>query len=297
MPPLLDSLPLLASGKVRDNYAVGEDRLLMVASDRLSAFDVVLAETLPGKGVVLTAISNFWFGQLAHLCPTHLTGVPPASVVTPAEAPRIEGRSVVVKRLTPIPVEAVVRGYLAGSGWEEYQRAQSVCGVPLPPGLRQASRLPEPIFTPVIKAPAGQHDENITYARLEQWVGADVAARLRHLSLALYRAAAAIALERGIIVADTKFEFGFDADGQVTLMDEVLTPDSSRLWPVETYAEGMSPPGYDKQALRDWLEAARVDGRPWPKRPPAPAVPAAVLDGIGARYREALQRLTLPAAR
>ena len=288
----LSSLPLLARGKVRDNYAVGDDRILMVASDRLSAFDVILGVPIPGKGALLTQMALFWFDRLGHICPNHLTGDAPESVVTPQERDQVTGRSMLVKRLKPIPVEAVVRGYLAGSGWKEYQVDQTVCGVSLPPGLRNASKLPEPIYTPAAKAEAGEHDENITYARTVEIIGPQLAAQIRDTSIALYKAGAAIAAERGIIIADTKFEFGLDAAGQLVLMDEVLTPDSSRFWPMESYREGSNPPSYDKQFVRDWLEQVRIDGKPWDKRPPAPALPQEVVDHTAATYREALQRLT-----
>ena len=292
----LTSLPLLARGKVRDNYAVGTDRILMVASDRISAFDVIMGEPIPGKGELLTQMAMFWFGRLAQVCPNHLTGELPESVVGSAEVQQVVGRSMLVKRLKPIPVEAVVRGYLAGSGWQEYQQTQSVCGVPLPPGLSNASRLPQPIYTPAAKAEAGEHDENITFERTVEIAGAEVAARIRDLSLKLYQEAAKIALAKGLIIADTKFEFGLDEQGQVVLMDEVLTPDSSRYWPVEGYEaalrDGRNPPSFDKQFLRDWLETVRIHGKPWDKTPPAPRLPQDVVDKTAAKYREALERLT-----
>lgn len=288
----LTSLPLLARGKVRDNYAVGDDRILMVASDRISAFDVIMGEPIPGKGELLTKMALFWFGRLGHLCPNHLTGEAPESVVTPAEVAQVRGRSMLVKRLRPIPVEAVVRGYLAGSGWAEYRTGGSVCGVALPPGLKNASRLPQPIYTPAAKAEVGEHDENITFEKTVEMIGPELAAKIRDVSIAIYRAAAEFALTKGIIIADTKFEFGLDRDGTLVLMDEVLTPDSSRYWPVECYAEGRNPPSYDKQFLRDWLETAQVDGRPWGKTAPAPKLPAEVIEKTAAKYREALQRLT-----
>ncbi len=291
----LTSLPLLARGKVRDNYAVGTDRILMVASDRLSAFDVIMGEPIPGKGEILTQVSLFWFGRLGHVCPNHLTGEAPESVVTPAEVPQVQGRSMLVKRLKPILVEAVVRGYLAGSGWKEYQQTQSVCGVPLPAGLKNASPLPEPIFTPAAKAASG-HDENVSYEKVVEMIGLELAARIRDLSLRLYREAAGFALAKGLIIADTKFEFGLDEQGNVVLMDEVLTPDSSRYWPVEGYqaafARGENPPSYDKQFVRDWLESVKVDGQPWDKTPPAPRLPKEVIEKTAAKYREALDRLT-----
>jgi len=291
----LTSLPLLARGKVRDNYAVGTDRLLMVASDRLSAFDVILGEPIPGKGALLTQMALFWFDKLGHICPNHLTGDAPESVVTPAELPQVVSRSMLVKRLKPIPVEAVVRGYLAGSGWQEYQATQSVCGVPLPAGLKNASQLPEPIFTPAAKAEAGEHDENISYAQVEKIVGAELAAQIKKISIEIYQTAAAFALTKGIIIADTKFEFGLDENGTLTLMDEVLTPDSSRYWPVEGYqaafTEGKNPPSYDKQFVRDWLEAVRINGKPWDKTPPAPQLPPDVALKTAEKYKEALARL------
>ena len=292
----LTSLPLLARGKVRDNYAVGADRILMVASDRLSAFDVIMGEPIPGKGALLTKMALFWFDKLGpaglNICPIHLTGDAPESVVTPAEVAQVTGRSMLVKRLKPLPVEAVVRGYLAGSGWKEYQENQAVCGVKLPAGLKNASRLPEPIYTPAAKALAGDHDENITFEQTVAMIGPDLAGRIRDISIRIYQAAAEFALTKGIIIADTKFEFGLDADGTLTLMDEVLTPDSSRFWPQESYQEGTNPPSYDKQFVRDWLETALVDGKPWDKTPPAPRVPDAVIQKTAAKYQEALQRLT-----
>jgi phosphoribosylaminoimidazole-succinocarboxamide synthase len=299
-PPLLESrlhsLPLLARGKVRDNYVVGSDRLLMIATDRLSAFDVVLGEPIPGKGRLLTQMALYWFERLAGIVPNHLTGEDPLSVVAADEREQVRGRAMLVKRLVPLPIEAVVRGYLAGSGWSEYRQHGTVCGVALPPGLRNAERLPEPIFTPATKAAAGEHDENIDFARTCALIGAERAAQVREAALELYRRAAAIALERGLIIADTKFEFGLDADGTLTLMDEVLTPDSSRYWPLEGYdaalRAGGNPPSFDKQFVRDWLEGAQVDGKLWNKRAPAPALPSDVVARTAAKYHEALQRLT-----
>jgi phosphoribosylaminoimidazole-succinocarboxamide synthase len=288
----LKSLPLLARGKVRDNYAVGDDRLLMVASDRLSAFDVVMGEPIPGKGALLTQMALFWFAKLGHIVPNHLTGDDPESVVTDNERAQVRGRSMLVQRLKPVPIEAVVRGYLAGSGWKEYQSSQSVCGMALPPGLNNASKLPQPIFTPATKAEAGAHDENISFEQAVALIGSELAERVREVSIRLYSEAAAYALTKGIIIADTKFEFGLDAHGTLTLMDEVLTPDSSRYWPVEGYSEGGNPPSYDKQFVRDWLESARVNGQPWNKQAPAPALPAEVIAQTAAKYQEALQRLT-----
>jgi len=292
----LHSLPLLARGKVRDNYAVGSDRLLMIASDRLSAFDVVMGEPIPGKGRLLTEMALFWFERLKGIVPNHLTGETPESVVAVDERAQVVGRSMLVKRLTPLPVEAVVRGYLAGSGWKEYQHSRSVCGVALPDGLVNAAKLPQPIFTPATKAEMGDHDENISFERMAEIIGAPLAAQVREVAIELYQTAAAYALTKGIIIADTKFEFGLDADGTLTLMDEVLTPDSSRFWPLEGYDKafiaGLNPPSYDKQFVRDWLEQAVVDGAPWNKQEPAPALPASVVEHTAATYREALHRLT-----
>jgi phosphoribosylaminoimidazole-succinocarboxamide synthase len=287
----ITSLPLLASGKVRDNYAVGSDRLLMVATDRLSAFDVVMGEGIPGKGELLTQMALFWFAHLGHIVPNHLTGDDPCSVVTAAERDQVRGRSMLVRRLRPLPIEAVVRGYLAGSGWKEYRQNQAICGVKLPSGLKNASKLPEPIFTPATKAEKGDHDENIDFARMSDVVGVALAAKVRDVSITLYTTAAMLALSKGLIIADTKFEFGLDANDELVLMDEVLTPDSSRYWPRAGYREGINPPSYDKQFVRDWLEAAVVDGHPWNKKPPAPALPAEVVIHTAARYREALQCL------
>jgi len=283
----ITSLPLLASGKVRDNYAVGDDRLLMVATDRLSAFDVVMNEGIPGKGELLTQMAMFWFAHLGHIVPNHLTGDDPLSVVTPQERAQVRGRSMLVKRLRPLPVEAVVRGYLAGSGWKEYQQSQSVCGVALPPGLKNASKLPEPIFTPATKAEMGDHDENIDFARMSEIVGAELAAKVRAVSIRLYSEAAAYAATRGIIIADTKFEFGVDSAGKLHLIDEILTPDSSRFWPAAEYRTGISPPSFDKQIVRNWLET-----QPWNKKHPAPKLPPDVLANTAAKYREVLRLLT-----
>ena len=287
----LDSLPLLARGKVRDNYAVGEDRILMVASDRISAFDVVMGEPIPGKGALLTQMALFWFDKLGHICPNHLTGDAPESVVSDAEKPFVTQRSMLVRRLKPIPVEAVVRGYLAGSGWKEYQDSQSVCGVPLPAGLKNASRLPEPIFTPAAKAEMGEHDENISFEQTVAMIGADLAERIRSISIALYEAAYDIAAAKGILIADTKFEFGLSPEGTLVLMDEVLTPDSSRYWPADAYREGANPPSFDKQYLRDWLDAAQVNGAPWNKTAPAPVLPSEVISLTADKYQEAWARL------
>ena len=284
----LRSLPLLHRGKVRDNYAIGDDRLLIVASDRLSAFDVVLPDPIPGKGRVLTAISNFWFARTRHIVANHLTGEPLARYLPDAaERAPLEGRSVVVQRLEPLPIEAVVRGYLIGSGWKDYQKTGKVCGIALPAGLRQAAKLPAPIFTPATKAAAGQHDENVPFETIADTVGGAIAARVRDLTLALYAFAADYARGRGILIADTKFEFGLDARGEVVLMDEALTPDSSRFWPADTYREGTSPPSFDKQFVRDYLET--LD---WNKKAPAPKLPPEVLRKTSDKYREVLTLLT-----
>jgi phosphoribosylaminoimidazole-succinocarboxamide synthase len=291
MPALLqssiNSLPLLARGKVRDMYAVGDDKLLIVATDRISAFDVILDDPVPGKGQVLTALTEFWLQKLAHIVPNHSTGVRPEDVVLPEERDQVQGRAMVVKRLKPIMVEAVARGYLIGSGWKDYQASGSVCGIALPAGLKQASRLPQPIFTPAAKAEVGAHDENVDFAHVVREVGQEMAEKIRDITLRLYSEASHYAAEKGIIIADTKFEFGLDDQGQLHLMDEVLTPDSSRFWPADGYAEGISPPSFDKQFVRDWLET-----QVWDKTPPAPRLPAHVLENTAAKYREALTRLT-----
>jgi phosphoribosylaminoimidazole-succinocarboxamide synthase len=283
----LHSLPLLGRGKVRDNYAVGDDRLLIVTTDRLSAFDVVLAEPIPDKGRVLNRMALFWFERLADVVPNHLTGIDPAQVVAPDEIEQVRDRSMVVKRLQPILVEAVVRGYLIGSGWKDYQASGAVCGIGLPVGLVQAQQLPEPIFTPAAKAERGEHDENITFDDMATRIGGELAERIRAISLELYRRASTYAASRGILVADTKFEFGLDAAGTLHLMDEVLTADSSRFWPADEYRPGSSPPSFDKQFVRDWLESV-----PWDKRPPAPALPPEVIARTAEKYREALRRIT-----
>lgn len=283
----LHSLPLLGRGKVRDNYAVGEDRLLILTTDRLSAFDVVMGQPIPGKGQVLNQMSNFWFERLAGIVPNHLSGVAPESVVAADELAQVKGRAVVARRLQPILVEAVVRGYLAGSGWKEYQSSGSVCGVALPPGLRNAQQLAQPIFTPAAKAELGEHDENISFDEMSSRIGGALAEQIRDISIRLYQKAAEYALTRGILIADTKFEFGLDADGRLYLMDEVLTADSSRFWPADAYQVGVNPPSFDKQFVRDWLET-----QPWDKRAPAPALPPEVVAKTAAKYREALERLT-----
>ncbi len=283
----LTSLPLVYRGKVRDTYAVDEHRLLMITSDRLSAFDVVMAEPIPAKGRVLNQMSNFWFERLKDVVPNHLTGVAPESVVSADDVEQVRGRAVVAKRLKPLLVEAVVRGYLIGSGWKDYQASGAICGIRLPAGLRQAEQLPQPIFTPAAKAKLGQHDENISFDQAAASIGADFAERMRAVSLQLYGEAVKYAATRGIIIADTKFEFGLDADGTLTLMDEVLTADSSRFWPADEYRVGISPPSFDKQFVRDYLET--LD---WPKQPPPPPLPADVIARTADKYREALKRLT-----
>lgn len=286
------SLPLVSRGKVRDVYAIGQDRLLMITSDRISAFDVVMQEAIPQKGIVLNQMSNFWFSHLAHVVPNHLTGIDPATVVDPSEIDQVRGRAVVAKRLTPILVEAVVRGYLAGSGWKDYQETGSVCGIALPSGMQNAQALPEPIFTPAAKAEMGHHDENISYAEVERRIGAELAQKIKETSIRLYSEAADYARRRGIIIADTKFEFGLDASGQLVLMDEILTADSSRFWPADTYRVGSNPPSFDKQFLRDWLESVRIQGQPWNKTAPAPHLPDEIIRKTAEKYREAWQRLT-----
>ena len=284
----IHSLPLLGRGKVRDNYAVGEDKILIVTTDRLSAFDVVMNEPIPAKGKVLNQMSDFWFDKLSAIVPNHLTGVAPESVVKPEEADQVRGRAVVAKKLKPILVEAVVRGYLIGSGWKDYQSSGAVCGIPLPKELRLADKLAAPIFTPAAKADLGEHDENISFAEMEARLGKELATKMRDISIALYQAAADYAATRGIIIADTKFEFGLDDHGVLHLMDEVLTADSSRFWPADSYAPGISPPSFDKQFVRDYLETLKD----WNKTAPAPALPADVIEKTGAKYREALERLT-----
>jgi phosphoribosylaminoimidazole-succinocarboxamide synthase len=283
----LTGLNLVHRGKVRDNYSIDDSRLLIVATDRLSAFDVVMPDPIPGKGRILTAISNFWFGRTQRIVSNHLTGEPLSRYVgNPRELAILEGRAVIVERLTPLPVEAVVRGYLAGSGWKDYQQSGMVCGIRLPAGLPQAAKLPEPIFTPATKAPAGAHDVNIGYEQMVAIIGASAAARIRELALKLYAHSVEYALTRGIIIADTKFEFGLDHRNRVVLMDEVLTPDSSRFWPVDSYQEGSSPPSFDKQYVRDYLESLG-----WDKRPPAPRLPPDVIRRTAQKYREAQHRL------
>ena len=284
----LKSLPKIGSGKVRDIYAVGSDKMLIVTSDRLSAFDVVLGDPIPEKGRVLTEMANFWFARLAHVVPNHLTGIDPESVVSgDDEKAQVRGRSIVVKKLKPLPVEAVVRGYIIGSGWKDYQQTGAVCGIQLPKGLQQAAKLAEPIFTPATKAEMGEHDENISFEQMAKLVGEDMAKKVRDVSLRLYKEAADFAATKGIIIADTKFEFGLDEKGNLVLIDEVLTADSSRFWPASEYKVGISPPSFDKQFVRDYLETLT-----WNKKPPAPKLPAEVLAKTSEKYREALERLT-----
>jgi phosphoribosylaminoimidazole-succinocarboxamide synthase len=282
----IKSLPRIGKGKVRDIYAVGNDKMLIVASDRLSAFDVVLPDPIPDKGRVLNEMANFWFERLGHVVPNQLTGIDPESVVAENEKPQVRGRAVVVKKLKPLPIEAVVRGYIIGSGWKDYQKSGKVCGIELPKGLRQAEKLPEPIFTPATKAAEG-HDENITFAQAEKLVGAQLAAKVREVSIRLYREAADYAATKGIIIADTKFEFGLDGQNNLVLIDEVLTADSSRFWPADSYRVGISPPSYDKQYVRDYLESLT-----WDKAPPAPKLPEDVIARTSQKYRDALERLT-----
>ena len=283
----IKSLPLVYRGKVRECYAVGEDKLLMIATDRISAFDVILSVPIPKKGKVLTALTNFWFEKLAEGMPPHLTGIDPETVVAEDEREQVRGRAMVVKRLKPILIECVARGYIIGGGWKDYQATGCVCGIKLPEGLKQAEKLPEPIFTPAAKAEVGTHDENISFEKVVELYGESIATQLRDLTISLYKKAADFAATKGIIIADTKFEFGLDENGQVCLMDEVLTPDSSRFWPAESYEVGMSPPSYDKQFIRDWLET-----QTWDKTPPAPVPPAEIIEKTAAKYREALVKLS-----
>ena len=283
----IKSLPLVYRGKVRECYAVGEDKLLMIATDRISAFDVILSVPIPKKGKVLTALTNFWFEKLAEGMPTQLTGIDPETVVAEDEREQVRGRAMVVMRLKPILIECVARGYIIGGGWKDYQATGCVCGIKLPEGLKQAEKLPEPIFTPAAKAEVGTHDENISFEKVVELYGESIATQLRDLTISLYKKAADFAATKGIIIADTKFEFGLDENGQVCLMDEVLTPDSSRFWPAESYEVGMSPPSYDKQFIRDWLET-----QTWDKTPPAPVPPAEIIEKTAAKYREALVKLS-----
>jgi phosphoribosylaminoimidazole-succinocarboxamide synthase len=279
---------LLHQGKVRDIYDIDAKTMLLIATDRLSAFDVILPTLIKDKGAILTEIANFWFAKLGHIVPNHLTGINPDSVVNdPAEKAQLGKRALVVKKLKPLPIEAIVRGYLVGSGWKEYKISGTVCGIPLPSGLQEASKLPMPIFTPSSKADVGDHDENITLEKCAALLGKDLAEKVAEISIRLYQEAAEYALTRGIIIADTKFEFGLDAAGELYLIDEVLTPDSSRFWPADQYAVGKNPPSFDKQYVRDWLEASG-----WDKTPPAPVLPADVAEKTSEKYREAYTKLT-----
>ena len=288
----IKSLPLISKGKVRDIYAVGSDRLLMITTDRLSAFDVVMQDPIPGKGIVLNQMSNFWFDYLATIIPNHLTGVTPELVVSPDEIAQVSGRAVVTQRLEPILVEAVVRGYLAGSAWKDYQASGMVCGLNLPKGLQNAQKLLEPIFTPAAKAAVGDHDENISFDLMVAQVGLELAQQIRTVSIALYHSAATYAATKGILIADTKFEFGLNPAGQLVLMDEVLTADSSRFWPKDSYEIGKNPPSYDKQFVRDWLEAVQIDGQAWNKKSPAPKLPQDIIQKTAQKYEEAYRLLT-----
>jgi phosphoribosylaminoimidazole-succinocarboxamide synthase len=284
----IGSLPFLHRGKVRDIYAVGDDKLLVVQTDRLSAFDVILPSPIPGKGEVLTSMSNFWLNKLQHVIPNHLTGIDPESVVgTDADRAQVRGRAFVAKKLKPLPIEAIVRGYLVGSGWKDYQKTGKVCGIALPAGLREAEKLPQPLFTPSTKAPVGEHDENISFAQTVELLGEARANEVRDATLALYVEAANYAATKGIIIADTKFEFGVDEAGKMYLIDEALTPDSSRFWPADEYRVGSNPPSFDKQFVRDWLESSG-----WNKKAPAPEVPQEILQKTADKYREVLVRLT-----
>ena len=284
----IKSLEFLHRGKVRDIYAVGEDTLLVVQTDRLSAFDVVLEDPIPGKGRVLTAVSDFWFRKLGHLAANHTTGIDPESVVAgEAERSQVRDRAMVVKKFRPLTIEAIVRGYIIGSGWKDYQKSGKLCGITLPAGLKEAQKLPQILFTPSTKAPMGHHDENISFMEAEQRVGHEVARRVRDMAITLYTQAAEYATTRGIIIADTKFEFGSDAAGKIYLIDEILTPDSSRFWPAEQYRVGMSPPSFDKQFVRDWLER-----QPWNKKAPAPRLPAEIIAKTAEKYHEAQRLLT-----
>jgi phosphoribosylaminoimidazole-succinocarboxamide synthase len=288
----IKSLPLISKGKVRDIYAVGSDRLLMITTDRLSAFDVVMQDPIPGKGIVLNQMSNFWFDYLATIIPNHLTGVTPELVVSPDEIAQVSGRAVVTQRLEPILVEAVVRGYLAGSAWKDYQVSGMICGLNLPKGLQNAQKLSEPIFTPAAKAAVGDHDENISFDLMVAQVGLELAQQIRTVSIALYQSAATYAATKGILIADTKFEFGLNPAGQLVLMDEVLTADSSRFWPKDSYEIGKNPPSYDKQFVRDWLEAVQINGQAWNKKSPAPKLPQDIIQKTAQKYEEAYRLLT-----
>ena len=288
----INSLPLISKGKVRDIYAVNDQYLLMITTDRLSAFDVVMQEPIPGKGIVLNQMANFWFERLKYIVPNHLTGIDPETVVQPNEVSQVVGRAIVVKRLKPILVEAVVRGYLSGSGWKDYQETGLICGVSLPKGMQNAQQLVEPIFTPAAKAELGDHDENISFEEVVNRIGEPLAQQMKEISIRLYQEAAKYAASKGILIADTKFEFGLNDEGQMILMDEILTADSSRFWPASSYVIGRNPPSFDKQFVRDWLESVKIDGQPWNKKAPAPHLPAQVIEQTAAKYQEALAILT-----
>lgn len=283
----IKSLPFLHRGKVRDIYAVGDDKLLVVQTDRLSAFDVIMEDPIPNKGRILTAMSNFWFKKFGHLMPNHMTDIDPESLVAPHERDQVRGRAIVVKKYKAIPIEAIVRGYIIGTGWKDYQQTGAICGIKLPAGLKEAQKLPEVIFTPSTKADVGEHDQNISFEKMKEIVGAEVAEKVREMAITLYREAAEFAATKGILIADTKFEFGMDDDGKIYLIDEILTPDSSRFWPASSYEVGMSPPSFDKQYVRDWLSA-----QPWDKTAPAPRLPLEVAEKTTEKYNEALRLLT-----
>lgn len=283
----IKSLPFLHRGKVRDIYAVGDDKMLVVQTDRLSAFDVIMEDPIPGKGKILTAMSNFWFRKFGKLMPNHMTDIDPESLVAPEEREQVRGRAIVVRKFRPLPIEAIVRGYIIGTGWKDYQKTGAICGIELPEGLKEAQKLPEVIFTPSTKAAVGEHDQNISFEKMKEIVGADIAEKVRDLAVTLYREAAGFAATKGILIADTKFEFGIDENRNVYLIDEILTPDSSRFWPAASYEVGMSPPSFDKQYVRDWLEA-----QPWDKKAPAPRLPEDVARKTAEKYNEALRLLT-----
>ena len=283
----IKSLPFLHRGKVRDIYAVGDDKLLVVQTDRLSAFDVIMEDPIPNKRRILTAMSNFWFKKFGHLMPNHMTDIDPESLVAPHERDQVRGRAIVVKKYKAIPIEAIVRGYIIGTGWKDYQQTGAICGIKLPAGLKEAQKLPEVIFTPSTKADVGEHDQNISFEKMKEIVGAEVAEKVREMAITLYREAAEFAATKGILIADTKFEFGMDDDGKIYLIDEILTPDSSRFWPLSSYEVGMSPPSFDKQYVRDWLSA-----QPWDKTAPAPRLPLEVAEKTTEKYNEALRLLT-----
>ncbi len=283
----IKSLPFLHRGKVRDIYAVGDDKMLVIQTDRLSAFDVIMEDPIPNKGQILTAMSNFWFRKFGKLMPNHMTDIDPESVVAPEERDQVKGRAFVVKKFKPLPIEAIVRGYIVGTGWKDYQKTGAICGIKLPEGLKEAQKLPEVLFTPSTKAAVGEHDQNISFEEMKKMVGNDIAEKVRDLAITLYKEASSFASTKGILIADTKFEFGIDENRNVYLIDEILTPDSSRFWPAISYKEGMSPPSFDKQYVRDWLES-----QPWNKKAPAPRLPEEVARKTAEKYNEALRLLT-----